>query len=195
MLNLVYDLSCTAIPWDNVDPEYLVTPRSWSASSVSAFMLRFGPVSSIFDWLTYALMYFVVCPAFVSDGRLFTNIAAGSVVGSGLLAGMDMQQAYIALFQTGWFVASMWTQSMVIHMIRTPKVPFLQSRASVQVTLATLLGAVALTLIPFTPLGALIGLVPLPGIYFVYLALILVGYMALTTLAKKAYIRRYGELL
>ncbi|MEG0092021.1 MAG: HAD-IC family P-type ATPase, partial [Oscillospiraceae bacterium] len=78
-LNLIYDLSCTAIPWDNVDVEFLKKPRTWDASSIGSFMLCMGPVSSIFDWLTYAIMYFIICPIFVSGGALYNAIPVGSL--------------------------------------------------------------------------------------------------------------------
>ena len=178
-------------PWDNVDREYLTVPKKWDASSVGSFMLWLGPTSSIFDWTTYAFMYFVLCPLFVSQGILFNDLPAHF---SGTeLAGI--QAAYIALFQAGWFVESMWSQTLVIHMIRTPKLPFIQSHASAPVTLITFTGIVALTVIPFTPFGAMLGFVPLPAMYFAYLVPCILLYMALATSIKKAYVRHYGELL
>lgn len=115
LLNLIYDLSCTAIPWDNVDEEFLRKPRTWDASSVSKFMLWIGPTSSVFDIATYVLMYFVICPM-MCGGQLFHQITDPG-----------MKLLYIAIFQAGWFVESMWSQTLVIHMIRTPKIPFVQS--------------------------------------------------------------------
>jgi Mg2+-importing ATPase len=183
LLNLIYDISCTAIPWDNVDKDYLSKPRNWDASSVSKFMLWIGPTSSVFDIATYLLMYFIICPA-VTGGQLFQNITDPSI-----------RTLYIATFQAGWFVESMWTQTLVIHMIRTPKIPFIQSHASTQVTLLTFAGIAALTVIPFTPLGKMIGLASLPMYYFAWLALIIVCYMVLATIVKKIYVKHYGELL
>ena len=133
-LNLIYDLSCTAIPWDNVDEEFISVPRKWDASSVGSFMMWIGPTSSVFDWMTYIFMYFVFCPLFVSRGVLYNDLASH-------FAGADlvrMQTAYVAMFQTGWFIESMWSQTLVIHMIRTPKLPFIQSHASAPLTLMTL---------------------------------------------------------
>lgn len=195
LLNLIYDLSCTAIPWDNVDEEYLKVPRKWDASSVGKFMLRIGPVSSVFDWLTFAVLYFIICPHFVSGGMMFHSIPQNAVITSGMFAGMHMKAAFIALFQAGWFVESMWSQTMVIHMLRTPKIPFLQSRASAPLTLLTCAGAILLTVIPFTPMGTMMGFVALPSVFFLFLAAVVCMYMWLTTLCKKRYIRRYGELL
>ena len=183
LLNLIYDLSCTAIPWDNVDSEYLKKPRKWDASSVSKFMVSIGPASSVFDLTTYLLMYFVICPA-VTGGQLFPKISDPA-----------MRSLYIATFQAGWFVESMWSQTLVIHMIRTPKIPFIQSRASTSVMLLTFTGIAGLTIIPFTPFGRALGLAALPAVYFFWLAVTIVCYMVLATVLKKLYIRRYGELL
>ena len=190
-LNFIYDLSCTAIPLDNVDEEFIAVPRKWDASSVCNFMIWIGPTSSIFDFTTYAFMYFVFCPMFVSHGVLFNDLAS-HFCGAEL---EQMQFAYIAMFQAGWFVESMWSQTLVIHMIRTPKLPFIQSRASVPLTLLTCFSVALLTVIPFTGFGRLIGFVALPMSYFAYLIPCILLYMALATSLKKAYIRHYGELL
>ena len=191
LLNLIYDLSCTAIPWDNVDEEFIAKPRIWDASSVGSFMIWIGPTSSIFDFTTYIFMYFVFCPLFVSHGVLYNDLAAHY---SGIqLAIMQMQ--YIGMFQAGWFVESMWSQTLVIHMIRTPKLPFIQSRASAPVTLLTMTGIAVLTIIPFTPLGTALGFVALPMSYFAYLIPCILLYMVLATSLKKAYVHHYGELL
>ncbi len=154
LLNLIYDLSCTAIPWDNVDEEFIAKPRKWDASSVGNFMLWIGPTSSIFDFTTYLFMYFVFCPLFISGGVLFNDLPAHF---SGMELAM-MQAKYIGMFQAGWFVESMWSQTLVIHIIRTPKLPFIQSRASAPLTLLTLTGITVLTIIPFTPLWRRAGL-------------------------------------
>lgn len=191
LLNLIYDCSCLAIPWDNVDEDFLRVPRKWDASSIGEFMLWIGLTSSIFDFMTYIFMYFVFCPLFVSHGVLFNNLA--SVYSGDTLAAM--QTAYIALFQAGWFVESMWSQTLVIHMIRTPKLPFIQSRASAPVTLLTMAGIALLTALPFSPLGPELGLGALPLEYFLFLIPCILLYMALATSIKKAYVKRYGELL
>ena len=190
-LNLIYDLSCTAIPWDNVDEEFISVPRKWDASSVGSFMMWIGPTSSVFDWMTYIFMYFVFCPLFVSRGVLYNDLASH-------FAGADlvrMQTAYVAMFQTGWFIESMWSQTLVIHMIRTPKLPFIQSHASAPLTLMTFTGIGVLTIIPFTTFGRMLGFVALPTAYFAYLIPCILLYMVLSTSLKKAYVRHYGELL
>lgn len=106
-----------------------------------------------------------------------------------------LQFTYIAMFQAGWFVESMWSQTLVIHMIRTPKLPFIQIRATASVTLLTCAGIALLTIIPFTGFGASLGFVLLPLSYFAYLIPCILLYMALATSLKKAYVKRYGELL
>ena len=182
LLNLIYDLSCTAMPWDNVDSEFIEKPGKWDADSVGRFMLRLGPVSSIFDIATFALLYFIICPA--ACGGSFQGIADTEAV-----------KHFIALFRTGWFVESMWSQILVIHMLRTPKLPLIQSRASMPVSLLTFSGAIIVTVIPFTSMGYALGFSPLPAVFFAWLLVILLYYMILVTFVKKAYVKRYGSLL
>jgi Mg2+-importing ATPase len=183
LLNLIYDLSCTAIPWDNVDKEFLAVPRKWDSSSIGKFMLWIGPTSSIFDITTYALLYFVICPVAVG-GLMFHQITDPTMIA-----------LFIAVFHAGWFVESMWTQTLVIHMIRTPKIPFIQSRASLPLTVLTFTGIAALTIIPFTSFGSSIGLAALPLSFFPWLLLTVLLYMVLVTVFKTIFVRRYGELL
>ena len=151
LLNLIYDFSCISMPWDNVDAEYLKVPRKWDASSIGRFMVWLGPTSSVFDVATYILMFFVICPAVL-----------GGAYGA---PGVD-RAAYMTLFNTGWFVESLWSQTLIIHTIRTPKVPFVQSLASLPVLLVTTAGIIAGTVIPFTPVGAMMGMHPLPAFFF-----------------------------
>ncbi len=183
LLNLIYDVSCTAIPWDNVDKELLEKPKDWDASSISKFMLWLGPISSIFDIITFLLMYFIISPMF-TNGILYHN-----------LIDLSMKLKFISIFQAGWFIQSMWSQTLVIHLIRTEKTPFLESRASFPLTALTFAGIIILTMIPFTTFGETIGLAPLPVIYFFYLVIITVLYMAFTTIIKRVYIKKYKELL
>lgn len=181
VLNLIYDISCTAIPWDNVDPEYLKMPRKWDASSIVKFMLWMGPASSVFDITTYLFLFFYICPM-VFGGAFHT-------------LGQTAQIGFIALFHAGWFVESLWTQTLVIHMIRSPKLPFIGSHASWQLTGLTTLGIAVGTILPFTFIGAALDMVPLPGMYFPFLIVTVLLYMALVTMLKKIFVRRYGELL
>ncbi|QQK07284.1 magnesium-translocating P-type ATPase [Miniphocaeibacter halophilus] len=187
-LNLIYDISCTAIPWDNVDKEFIKEPKKWDASGIVSFMLWLGPTSSIFDIATYLISYFLICPIFVpgAEGRLFNAIPQSEEL---------VRDTYMMMAQSIWFVESMWTQSLVIHMIRTPKIPFIQSHASFAVTSLSLSGIVIATMIPFTPFGGLIDLYPFPLKYFYILAVTVVLYMILTTVVKDIYIKRYGKLL
>lgn len=181
LLNFVYDVSCTAMPWDNVDDESLARPAVWDARSVTGFMVRFGPVSSIFDIITYAVLFFAVCPA-VCGAPYAALDAAGKL-------------QFISLFQTGWFVESMVTQSLVIHMLRTSKTPFVQSRASLPVLLLTLCGIGLLIAVPYTALGRTIGLSELPAAYFGFLAAAAAAYMLFVTAVKKAYLRKRRTLI
>ena len=171
LLNMVYDLACTALPWDQVDGEELRRPAVWDAGSVEKFMFRMGPVSSVFDILTYLLLYFVVCPAACGGGYRVLDPAG--------------RAAFAALFQTGWFVESMWAQTLVIHVVRTGKIPFLQSRASAPVLASTLLSVGVLTALPFLPFGRSFGLTALPAGYFGWLALVTAGYMAAAALVHR----------
>lgn len=180
VLNLIYDISCISIPWDNVDSDYLKKPRKWNASSIGSFMRWIGPTSSVFDITTYILMFFVICPA-----------VCGGSYGA---PGVD-NVLFIALFNAGWFVESLWSQTLVIHMIRTPKVPFIQSRASLPVLTLTTIAISIGTIIPYTNFGKILGMSPMPTVYFLWLGAMILSYMVLVTILKKIYIRRYGEFL
>ena len=181
LLNLIYDVSCSAIPWDNVDEQYLMVPRKWEIKSITRFMLSFGPVSSLFDVVTFAALYFIICPAACGGGYAALS--------------EEMRETFVAVFRAGWFIESMWTQTLIIHFIRTSELPFIRSRASWQVTALTAAGIAVLTAIPFTPLGEVIGLSAPPAQYFILLIAVVAAYMALVTLVKYLYVRRFGELL
>jgi Mg2+-importing ATPase len=181
ILNLIYDISCIAIPWDNVDLDFLRKPRKWDASSINRFMLWIGPTSSIFDIVTYCLLFFVICPR-IAGGPYTSLDSQGKLL-------------FAMLFHTGWFVESLWSQTLVIHMIRTPKIPFIQSRASAQVALFTTLGIATGTIIPYTLFGKYLDMTSLPLYYFAYLGGIILLYMLLATVMKKVFVWKYGELL
>jgi len=182
LLNLLYDLLCLALPWDHVDPEACTRPLEWSGRTLGRFMRFFGPLSSIFDLLTFAWLFFVLCPA-VCGGGFFQ------------LAEEAQRLRFIALFQTGWFLESMWTQVLILHLLRTAKAPLLQSRPSRPVMLVTGLGIVLFTGLTFTPLGRLIGLTALPPVYFAFLAAMVALYLLLVSLAKGRYVKKYRELI
>jgi Mg2+-importing ATPase len=162
--NLLYDLSQTATPLDGVDEEYLARPRQWQVGDVGRFMLLVGPVSSLFDFTTFALLWFVF--------------------------GANTPE-HQALFHTGWFIEGLLSQTLIIHLIRTARVPFLQSTAALPVVVLTLLVMAAGVVIPFTALGGAVGLVPVPGTFFGWLAATLVGYCVLMQVVKVWYIRRF----
>ncbi|NBF05854.1 magnesium-translocating P-type ATPase [Pseudomonas sp. Fl5BN2] len=163
--NLLYDISQIAIPFDNVDDEMLKKPQRWQPADVGRFMVFFGPISSIFDIATFALMWYVF-DANTPDHQ--------------------------TLFQSGWFVVGLLTQTLIVHMIRTPKIPFLQSRAATPLLVMTgIIMAVGIFL-PMGPLAHYFKLQALPSLYFVFLPFILLAYMALTQAVKGYYVRRFG---
>ena len=181
LLNLIYDLTCTAVPWDNVDEAAVHTPRRWDTGSVRRFMVTFGPLSSVFDILTFAALFFIVCPA-AAGGAWGTLDAAGQAVFAGT-------------FQAGWFIESMWTQTLVVHLIRTEKVPFVGSRASLPLCALGATGIAVACVLPATPLGAALDFCALPATFWPILATMVTGYAALVMLAKHLYVRRNGSLL
>ncbi|WP_158756365.1 magnesium-translocating P-type ATPase [Dyella sp. S184] len=168
VLNLLYDISQLSIPFDRMDEEYLRKPRKWDAGDIGRFMVWIGPASSVFDMTTFVLLWYV--------------FGANSV-------------AHQSLFQSGWFIESLLTQTLVVHMIRTRKIPFLQSSAAAPVLGLTTAIIVIGMLLPYTAIGAKIGMMQMPPVYFAWLALTVVAYCALTQLVKVIYIRRYGHWL
>nr|WP_207704407.1 magnesium-translocating P-type ATPase [Enterococcus sp. 665A]MBO1342003.1 magnesium-translocating P-type ATPase [Enterococcus sp. 665A] len=181
ILNLIYDVSCMSIPWDRMDKEYLDEPKRWEASSIGKFMVWLGPTSSVFDITTYLLLYFFICPAVV--GGSYHSLSP------------EQQVAFIALFNAGWFVESLWTQTLVLHALRTPKVPFLQSRASFILTTVTGFGIAVGSILPATSLGRSFGLSALPANYWLWLMVTIVCYLLLVTVIKHIYMNKYQELL
>lgn len=163
--NLLYDISQIAIPFDQVDDELIQKPLKWNPDNIGRFMVFFGPISSIFDILTYALMWFV------------------------FKATTPEQQT---LFQSGWFVVGLLTQTLIVHMIRTPKIPFIESRAAWPLILTTLAIMGIGIFLPMGPFAEYFKLQALPLSYFPWLLAILLGYAVLTTLMKKFYIKRFG---
>jgi Mg2+-importing ATPase len=163
--NLLYDFSQLAIPFDRVDEEYLLMPRQWRIDDIKRFMLFFGPVSSIFDYVTFGLLFFV------------------------LKANTPAQQS---LFQSGWFVEGLLSQTLIVHMIRTRKIPFLQSSPALSLALATAAVMAVGVILPFTPFGRSLGMVALPLRFFGWLVGILLAYAALAQGVKSWYVRKYG---
>jgi len=180
VLNLVYDLSCVALPFDNVDQDFLKQPHTWEAKSITRFMVWMGPISSVFDILTFIFLYFIIVPL---------------MTGYHYVHGSESALQFIILFQTGWFIESMWSQTMVIHMLRTAKVPFVQSRPAWLVILTTLVAAFFVTSLPYGPLVNILRLAPLGLPYFLFLICIIFLYMFSVTVIKKFYIKKYKEWL
>jgi len=161
--NLLYDFSQTAIPTDNVDDDYLQVPRRWDIANITRFMLCIGPISSIFDYVTY----FTLLTVFGA----WTNAA---------------------LFQTGWFVESLLTQTLIIHIIRTARVPFLQSHASPALIATTVVVSMIGIALPYTFIGSSLGFVPLPPAYWPLVVVIVATYAVVTHIAKTWFVRRWG---
>lgn len=162
--NLLYDFSQTTIPTDQVDDEWLAKPRQWTIDKILHFILIIGPISSIFDYLTFFMMLYI----------------------------FDCWQNP-ALFHTGWFVESLFTQTLIIHIIRTNKIPFIQSRASWPLILTSVIIVAAGALLTVSPLANTLGFVPLPPLYWLYLTVMMLGYAVLTQLVKALFVRKFGE--
>ncbi|HZJ96003.1 MAG TPA: magnesium-translocating P-type ATPase [Thiopseudomonas sp.] len=163
--NLLYDISQIAIPFDNVDEEEVSQPLKWNADGIGRFMLFFGPLSSVFDILTFALMWYVFMANTVAEQ---------------------------ALFQSGWFMVGLLTQTMIVHIIRTPKMAFIESRAAASLLVTTLVIMAIGIFLPMGPLAGYFKMQALPWSFFIWLVGILAGYAALTSLMKRYYIRRFG---
>jgi Mg2+-importing ATPase len=159
--NFLYDLSQIAIPSDSIDEEYLLKSRPWNVDYIKKFMIVIGPVSSLFDFITFGVLWFIF-------------------------------HASAPLFQTGWFLESMCTQTLVIHIIRTGKVPFIESKPS-QFMLFTSIYIVTIALVlPFLPIGKYLHFVEPPPSFFIALALIVPAYLCLVQIVKSWFIKRYG---
>ncbi len=168
VLNLLYDISQLSIPFDRMDEEYIRRPRKWDAGDIGRFMVWIGPTSSIFDITTFALLWFV--------------FGANSA-------------AHQSLFQSGWFMESLLTQTLIVHLIRTRKIPFLQSAAAAPVLGLTTAIIVIGLLIPWTAVGHKLGMMELPPVYFAWLAATVLAYCALTQAVKVFYTHRFGRWL
>jgi Mg2+-importing ATPase len=174
--NMLYDISQVGIPSDRVDPEFTTVPRKWNIGNIRRFMYFIGPMSSIFDYATFFLMlYFFGCIAFTAPST-----------------SPDMKVYYESLFHTGWFVESILTQTLIVHIIRTRKIPFIQSRASPVMLFFTVLVMGIGAALPYSPAAHFFGLVPLPAIYWAWIAGFLVVYCALTHTVKNWFFKKFG---
>lgn len=183
LLNLLYDALCIILPWDNVDEEETLSPRDWSGRTLGRFMLSFGSISSVFDIATFLFLYYVLCPA-LCGGVTYPHLTDPA-----------LRLQYVALFQTGWFLESMWTQVLILHFLRTRRIPFVQSRPSAPVMVTTLAGIVVFTGLTFTTGGGLFGLTRLPLWYFGFLLVVALAYMLLTTVVKTFYQKKHHQLI
>jgi Mg2+-importing ATPase len=176
--NLLYDFSQVPIPTDNVGTNVVAKPRPWQMGEIAKFIVFIGPISSIFDYTTYFLMWF-----YFKCGQI--TLAAPADLASRYANPVDNDHTYAAaLFSTGWFVESLMTQTLIVHVIRTNQIPFIQSRASWQLTVTTILIMAVGAWLPFSPLSPYLGFVPLPWQFWPFLALTLVCYVALTQVIK-----------
>lgn len=166
--NLLYDISQISIPWDKMDDDYIVKPRKWDASGISKFMIYIGPISSIFDYATFAVLWYV----FKANSTAHANF-----------------------FQTGWFVESLLSQTLIVHMIRTRKIPFIQSWAAAPVVALTSLIMLIGIALPFSPIASAFKLVALPLSFFPWLIGILFCYCLLTQLIKNWFINKFSQWL
>ena len=174
--NLLYDASQVGIPSDHVDEEYLKTPRRWNIENIRRFMVFIGPMSSIFDYATFFLMlYFFNC-------KLYSHAATAP----------EMKTYYESLFHTGWFVESILTQTLIVHIIRTNRIPFFQSIASPFLLLTTVLVMIAGGVLPYLPIGSYFGFIPLPVSFWIWIAGFLLCYSLLTHSVKVWFHRKYG---
>ncbi len=164
--NLLYDISQIGIPFDNVDKEYLKSPRKWEVKEISKFIVWFAPISTFFDLVTFGVLWYI--------------IGANTIQNQ-------------ALFQSGWFILGLLSQTIIVHIIRTGKIPFIQSRPSVTLFLSTVSITIIGMIIPFTKFGTYMGLVPLPKIYLLWLAIIMAAYIAVTEVVKRIYIKVYKD--
>lgn len=181
LLNLLYDILCLVLPWDNVDSDMIKHPLEWSGKRLGGFMTSFGPISSVFDLITFAFMYFVLCPSVC--GGTFSSLDSIN------------QAKFISVFQTGWFLESMWTQILILQLLRTKKLPFVQSRPGKMVVLVTIIGIVLFTLLPVTSLGTMLGLSVLPARYYFFLIANVILYLLMVTLAKSIYVKKMKKLI
>jgi Mg2+-importing ATPase len=185
--NLLYDVSQVPIPTDSVEPDQVAKPQPWDLSSIARFIVLIGPISSIFDYTTYAFLWFVL-------GCRNLNLAAPVELAARFLAPASPDDTYAAaLFHTGWFVESLMTQTLIIHVIRTSKVPFLQSHASWPLTATTFLIMAFGAWLPYSSIGTALGFVPLPKKYWPFLVFTIFSYLALTQCVK-GWLLRKGQV-
>lgn len=174
--NLLYDFSQTGIPADNVDPELIEKPLKWNIKNIKKFMIYIGPISSVFDYATYGLMWFILG----ASSYLTVSQSGG-------------KNYFESLFQTGWFVESLLTQTLIVHIIRSKKIPFFQSRASLAMTFTTVLIMLIGAWLPYSPFAKDLGFVPLPLTYWLWIFGFLVSYSIITHKVKVWFLNKFGD--
>jgi len=161
--NLLYDFSQIAIPWDHVDESFISCPQPWNVDNLLKFMAAIGPISSIFDITTFCFMWFYF--------------------------GIQSPTDNVALFHSAWFVEGLITQTFIVHMIRTEKLPFIQSLPSIPLVFGTTCTIAVGIALPFIPvINSVLGMTPLPPIYFAYLLGVIIGYSTLVQIGKFIFI-------
>lgn len=183
LLNLLYDVFCLVLPWDNVDEDMTIKPIEWSGKNLSSFMLFFGLISSIFDLISFLFLYFILCPIIIGIDVNFYELS------------YEKMNYFISLFQTGWFLESIWTQILIIQLLRTKKIPFIQSKPAKIVTITMVLGITLFTVFSQTYLGKIVGLTRMPVSYYLFLIFIVLLYLIIITVAKVVYIKKIKKLI
>ncbi len=193
--NLMYDISQTTIPFDRMDSEYLLKPRIWDSSDISRFMFWIGPISSIFDIVMYMMMWYLITHLPMADMAVHWVATHGDRLGdpSDMI---DLVGNYsAAFFQSGWFIEGLLSQTLIVHMIRTRKIPFIQSTASLPVVLMTSIIICLGMCVPFSGFGHSIGMVNLPWYVIPWIWAVLLSYCILTQFLKGCYIRAFTRWL
>lgn len=180
-LNLVYDIICTAIPYDSIDEEYTHTPKKWETKSILDFTLKFGPISSIFDIITFLTLYFLIIP--------FCMKATYP-----LIQGTEIAQ-FENIFRTGWFIVSLWTQTLILYVLRSEKKISLKTIPSKSLIIVTICGILLGTMLPFTDVGHILGMVVPPNTLWILLFAVIISYPMCVEIVKKKYIKKYTKLL
>ena len=187
--NLLYDFSQIGIPYDNVDEEFMLKPRKWDIGNIKRFMMFVGPTSSLFDYTTFFIMlYFFKCHdlGLPAPTELLHRFPGGPEVAP------DNTYA-AALFHSGWFVESIFTQTLIVHVIRSRKIPFIQSKPSAALLMSTITIILIGSLLPYIPpVAAYLGFVPLPAIYWAFIAATILCYVTLTHSVNVWFARKFG---
>ena len=180
VLNLIYDISCLTLPWDNVDEDYLLEPHHWDGKSIKTYMLWLGPTSSIFDIFTFMMLFLWILPQYFQGS--YTTLTS------------SQQILFQGLFHTAWFLQSLWSQSLIINLIRTEKIPFIESKPSHGVLISTLLGILIGSMIPYTLFASYLGMVEPLTSFFILLGFNMISYSLTVSFVKRWYVKRYGSL-